>query len=132
MTSNLVVVSSLDGVVRVYDLMRRKMFRELVPDVENQLTCLEVEEEGEIIFAGGFDPYNIYLWSFKTGKLVDVFSGHSAPISHLLYSNQQQSLISTSWDKSIRIIKIFSKDRNAEQININQKIVDIKLSNDEK
>ena len=51
-----------------------------------QLTCLEVEDEGEIIFAGGFDPYSIYLWSYITGKLIDVFTGHQGPISHLIYS----------------------------------------------
>lgn len=62
------------------------MFRELIPDTENQLTCLEVEEEGEIIFAGGFDPYSIYLWSYISGKLIDVFTGHQGPISHLIYS----------------------------------------------
>lgn len=48
------------------------MFRELLPDIENQITCLEVEENGEIVFGGGFDPYSIYFWSYVTGKIIDI------------------------------------------------------------
>lgn len=74
--SNLLCASSLDGLVRIYDLNKRKMFRELSPESPNQLTCLDVEENGEIVFAGGFDPYCVYVWSFQTGKIIDVLQGH--------------------------------------------------------
>jgi hypothetical protein len=27
---------------------------------------------GEVVCAGGFDTFNIFVWSIKTGKLLDV------------------------------------------------------------
>ena len=71
--------------------------------------CLEVEEEGEIIFAGGFDPYCIYVWSSYTGKIVDVIQGHQGPLSQIVFSQMSQTLITASWDKTVRTIQVFSK-----------------------
>lgn len=51
------ITSSLDGMVRAYDLNKNLLFRTMKPEKENQITCLEVEKNGELIFAGGFDPY---------------------------------------------------------------------------
>lgn len=45
-----------------------------------------MEEEGEVVFAGGFDPYAIYLWSSYTGKIIDVIKTHQGPVSHLCFS----------------------------------------------
>lgn len=44
---------------------------------------MEVEKEGEVVFGGGFDPYAIYVWSYRTGKIIDVIEGHSGPINYL-------------------------------------------------
>ena len=126
------VTSSLDGLCRIYDLVKYKCFREIKLEENNQFTCLDVEKEGEVIFLGGFDPYSIYLFSYKTGKCLDILNIHTEPISFLKYCNSSQNLISVSWDKTIRITKIFSKDRNSEEIFLNQKIMDIKISRDEK
>ena len=41
--NRVLVVASMDGKVRVYDLIRRVMFRELIPETESQLLSLEVE-----------------------------------------------------------------------------------------
>lgn len=68
--------ASLDGVVWVYDLIKLKCFRELKPDKNNQIISMDVEKEGECIFGGGFDPFEINIWSYKTGKLIDIISGH--------------------------------------------------------
>lgn len=123
--------SSLDGVVRVYDLVKYKLFRELKPETPNQLLCCDCENNGEIVFAGGFDPYSIYLWSYKTGLLLDVLSGHAGPVDLIKYSNQTQTLISCSWDKTLRIVKPFSRLISAEELRINDKIMALSLSKNE-
>ncbi len=41
---------------------------------------MDIEFEGECIFAGGFDPYSVYIWSYRNGKLLDIFDGHLGPI----------------------------------------------------
>ena len=123
--------SSLDGIVRAYDLIKYKLFRELKPETPNQLFCLDCENNGEIIFAGGFDPYCVYMWSYKTGLLLDVLSGHSGPVDLLKYSNKLQTLITCSWDKTIRIIKPFSRMLNSEELKINDKIMALSISKNE-
>ena len=100
--------SSLDGNVRVYDLVKYKCFREISPEIPNQLMCMDVEKEGECIFAGGFDPFNVYVWSYRTGKLIDVVEGQEGPISHIIFSNNYQNLITGCWDKKVRVTKIFA------------------------
>jgi len=31
-----------------------------------------LDAAGEVVCAGGFDTFNIFVWSIKTGKLLDV------------------------------------------------------------
>ncbi len=52
-----------------------------------QFTCVHITKAGDIVCAGSMDPYNIYLWALKTGELIDIFSGHSGPVSGLLFSD---------------------------------------------
>ena len=40
-----------------------------------RLISIAVDSGGEVVAAGSFDPPEIYLWSLRTGKLVDVLSG---------------------------------------------------------
>lgn len=47
----------LDGNVHAYDAVKYKKFRTYRADVNCQFHCLAVEEAGEIIMAGSFDPY---------------------------------------------------------------------------
>ena len=64
---NTFAAASLDGKIRIYDLVKNKFFRELSPPVNNQILSLDVEKEGELVFAGGQDPYSVYVWSYRTG-----------------------------------------------------------------
>jgi periodic tryptophan protein 2 len=73
---NAVVTASLDGTVRAYDLVKYRNFRTFtsigVGDGPNkkktaQFNCLAIEPSGDIVAAGALDPYDIYLWSLRTG-----------------------------------------------------------------
>jgi periodic tryptophan protein 2 len=44
-------------------------------------------------------PLQIYVWSVKTGRLLDVLAGHEGPVSGLAFSPTQPLLASCSWDK---------------------------------
>ena len=39
--------------------------------------------EGELVCAGGFDPYEVYCFHLQRGQLVEVIAGHKAPITAL-------------------------------------------------
>lgn len=54
---------SLDGCVRVYDTIRLKCFRVMQPELPNQLSCIDSDPSGDLICVGGFDPYEIYVFS---------------------------------------------------------------------
>jgi periodic tryptophan protein 2 len=123
---------SLDGKVRAYDLGKGKMFREFKPDVPNQLLALEVETNGEIIFASGMDPYEVYSWSLKTGERLDVFASHSAPVHLLSFAKEAQTLLTASWDRSVRAISVFDRRKNQENLEFGDRLVSLKLSKDEK
>jgi WD40 repeat protein len=41
----------------------------------------------------------IYVWSVKTGRLLDVLAGHEGPVSGLAFCPTQPLLASCSWDK---------------------------------
>jgi len=68
----------------------------------SQLTSLAVDGGGEVICAGAFEPFNIFVWSLRTGRLLDILSGHEGPIQSLSFSCDSV-LASASWDKTVRL-----------------------------
>lgn len=64
---NAIISSSLDGTVRAYDLVKYRNFRVLTPNKPTQFNCLAIDSSGDIVCAGSMDPYNIFVWSLRTG-----------------------------------------------------------------
>ena len=81
-----VLSASLDGTVRAHDLIRYKNFRTLTTPQPVQLVSLTVDPSGEVVCAGSLEPFEIYVWSLQTGKLLDVLAGHGGPVTSLDYS----------------------------------------------
>jgi periodic tryptophan protein 2 len=75
-TGTVVFSASLDGTVRAYDLVRYKNFRIMTAPAPCQFSSLAVDPSGEIVCAGALDPFEIYVWSLQTGRLLDVLPGH--------------------------------------------------------
>ncbi len=49
----------------------------------------------------------IYVWSVRTGRLLDVLAGHEGPVSQLAFSpggGPATLLASASWDKTVRCV----------------------------
>jgi periodic tryptophan protein 2 len=107
-SGNVLLTSSLDGTVRAYDLVRYRNFRTLATPMPAQLVSLAVDPAGEVVCAGAIDPFEIYVWSLQTGKLLDVLAGHQGPLSGLAFAGSSSSLLaSSSWDKSVRLWDVF-------------------------
>lgn len=106
-TSNTALVScSLDGTVRAFDLIRLRNFRTMTPPEPCQFISLATSsptDGGEIICAGASEPPHIYMWSLRTGKLLDVLTGHTGPVSHLDFCETRPFLASASWDGTIKV-----------------------------
>ena len=102
-TGSAVISASLDGTVRAFDLARYRNFRTLTTPNPCQFMSLAIDGGGEIVCAGAMEPYEIYTWSLRTGKLLDVLTGHNGPVCSLSFSPFTSTLVSSSWDKSIRV-----------------------------
>lgn len=100
-----VVSASLDGTVRAYDLIRYRNFRTFTSPRPVQFRSLAIDHSGELIAAGGQDVFEIYLWSMKLGRLLEVLSGHDAPVVSLSFAPVATSskLVSGSWDRTIKV-----------------------------
>ncbi|CAN0530776.1 unnamed protein product, partial [Ectocarpus sp. 12 AP-2014] len=105
-----VVSASLDGTVRAHDLVRYKNFRTLVTPQPAQLTSLALDGSGEVVVAGAMDPFEVYVWSLQTGRLLDVLAGHEAPLSELCFSPSQGVLASASWDGTVKLWDVFKSE----------------------
>lgn len=106
-----VLSASLDGTVRAFDLNRYKNFRVLTTPEPTQFLSLALDPSGQIVCAGSMDPFNVYVWSLQTGRLTDVLSGHSGPVTSLSFSPSSAAepiLASASWDHTVRLWNLFA------------------------
>lgn len=95
--------SSLDGTVRCYDTIRYRNFRTFVAPEPVQFSCVNCDSAGEIVAAGTFDKFLIYIWSLQTSKLLDILEGVEGPISSLKFSPNSTQLAASSWDKALYV-----------------------------
>jgi periodic tryptophan protein 2 len=130
--ANVVVTSSLDGTVRAFDLIKYRNFRIMTTAKPCQFLSLGVDFSGEIVCAGSMDPYSIFVWSLKTGDLVDILTGHIGPVCALAFSSIKDVLVSGSWDKTVKIWELYSKKGHSESLEHNSEIVAIDLTPDDK
>lgn len=47
---------------------------------KTQLGSLAVDSSAELVVASSVENFSIYVWSMENGKLLDVLSGHTAPV----------------------------------------------------
>lgn len=107
---SVVLSSSLDGSVRAYDLVRYKNFRTFTTPTPVQFVSLAVDSAAEIVCGGTLEPFDIYMWSMQTGKVLDVLTGHAGPISCLSFNPVMGTLASGSWDGTIKLWDVYKNN----------------------
>lgn len=114
------VSASLDGTVRAYDLIRYRNFRTFTSPRPVQFSSLALDASSELVVAGGQDIFEIYLWSMKLGRLLEVLSGHEGPVISLAFAPVATSstLVSGSWDHTIRIWNCIESSGEHETVEI--------------
>jgi periodic tryptophan protein 2 len=56
---------------------------------------------------GSVDTFQIFIWSLKTGRLLDILAGHQGPVTSLAFSPESTVLVSGSWDKTVRMWDVY-------------------------
>lgn len=115
--NNCLLSASLDGTVRAWDLFRYRNFRTFTTPSSRQFVSLASDQSGEVICAGTLDSFEIFVWSMKTGRLLDILSGHEGPVHGLMFSPTNAILASSSWDKTVRLWDVFEGKGAVETFN---------------
>lgn len=112
--------SSLDGTVRAFDLNRYRNFRTFTTPQPVQFSCVALDASGELVAAGGFDFFDVYVWSMQTGHVLQTLSGHEGPVSAISFnpSLSRAVLASCSWDHTVRTWDVFDAKGGREAYNL--------------
>jgi periodic tryptophan protein 2 len=121
--SSVVLSAGLDGTVKAHDLHRYRTFRTFTTPTPVQFLSLAVDPSGEIVTAGAMDPFHVYAWNLQTGKLLDVYTGHTGPISQLAYQNNGGTLASASWDGTVKLWDLYKANVPTESLQHNSDVV---------
>ena len=54
---------------------RYRNFRTFTSPRPTQFACLATDTSGELVAAGSEDSFEVFLWSVRTGRLLDVLAG---------------------------------------------------------
>ena len=113
--------ASSDGSIRAWDLIRYKNFKTMIlPQVtpgtlsSGGVTSLCTNPSGDIVLAACWDTFQIYVYSVRTGSLVDVLSGHEAPITGLAFDPLARTVVSGSLDSTVRFWNLYGESLASE------------------
>jgi periodic tryptophan protein 2 len=115
-TSSVVLSSSLDGTVRAHDLHRYRTFRTFTSPKPTQFVSIASDPSGELAVAGSVDPFHVYCWNIQTGKLIDVLTGHSGPVTCLAFQPSGGMLVSGSWDGTAKVWDLYKHNIPTESL----------------
>jgi periodic tryptophan protein 2 len=108
---NAIFSASMDGTIRGFDLTRYRNFRTMAAPNPVQFSCLAMDPSGEILCAGTLDDFTVYCFNVQTGALLEVLSGHEAPVSRVLFSPTEPVLASCGWDGTVRLHYLYGRGR---------------------
>ena len=120
---SVVVSASLDGTIKAHDLHRYRTFKTLTTPKPVQFLSLAIDPSGEIVTAGAMDPFHIYSWNLQTGKLLEIYTGHTGPVSHLAYQSNGGTLVSASWDGTVKLWDLYKDNVPTESLRHNSDVV---------
>lgn len=129
---NVLFTASLDGSVRAWDLIRYRNFRTFTAPSRLAFSSLAVDPSGEVVAAGSLDSFDIHIWNVQTGQLLDQLSGHEGPVSSLAFAPNSTSLVSGSWDHTVRIWSVFARTQTSEPLHLQADVLCVSVRPDSK
>lgn len=127
---NVLFTASLDGSVRAFDLIRYRCFRTFTAPKRLSFSSIAVDPSGEVVAAGSLDDFDVHIWSVQTGQLLDQLSGHEGPVSSLAFAANDGSLVSGSWDRTVRIWSVFGRTQTSEPLQLQADVLAVSVRPD--
>ena len=128
-----VLSASLDGTVKAFDLVRYRNFRTLETSKQGeeseQLTCLATDGDGDVVYAGAVSG-RVYLWQLSNSNLLEVISSHEQPVSSLKFIHSSSTLVTSSWDATIRFFEPYSSTTPVETLEMKSDVLCVDVSPD--
>ncbi len=131
-SGNVLFTSSLDGSLRAWDLIRYRNFRTFTAPTRLSFSSVAVDPSGEVICAGSLESFDIHIWSVQTGQLLDQLSGHEGPVAALAFAPSGDTIISGSWDHTVRVWSIFGRTQTSEPIQLAADVLHVAFRPDSK
>jgi periodic tryptophan protein 2 len=129
---NVLFTASLDGSIRAWDLIRYRNFRTFTAPTRLSFSSLAVDPSGEVVCAGSIDSFDIHVWSVQTGQLLDQLAGHEGPVSSLVFTADGGSLLSGSWDHTVRVWNVFGRTQTSEPLQLQSDVLCVAARPDSK
>ncbi|MCJ1467537.1 hypothetical protein MMC07_006162 [Pseudocyphellaria aurata] len=129
---NVLFTASLDGSVRAWDLMRYRNFKTFTSPTRLSFSSMAVEPSGEVICAASLESFEIQIWSVQTGQLLDQLSGHEGPVASLSFAPSGGTLVSGSWDHTVRIWSVFGRSQTSEPLQLQADVLCVAVRPDSK
>ena len=129
---NVLFTSSLDGSVRAWDLIRYRNFRTFTAPTRLSFSSVAVDPSGEVVCAGSLDSFDIHIWSVQTGQLLDQLSGHEGPVASLAFAPSGSTLVSGSWDHTVRLWSVFGRAQTSEPLQLQADVLHVACRPDSK
>jgi WD40 repeat protein len=109
-SSRLSISSSEDGTLKIYDIKQCLVIRTLnFPSEKNNFDAVDTSYSGFFVASACRKTCNIYIWSLKSGEIIEILKGHKQFISGLYFVEKKFKVVSGSLDKTFRLWNFESK-----------------------
>ncbi|KAI8353221.1 quinon protein alcohol dehydrogenase-like superfamily [Blakeslea trispora] len=95
-----VASAAMDGKVRVWNAETGDFC--VAVDGPDEVIWIDWHPKGNILLAGATDS-SIWMWAMPSGKFMNVFSGHAAPVTSGRFTPDGKKIVSTAEDASFII-----------------------------
>jgi WD40 repeat protein len=126
-----IIVLSLDGSFRVWDLATGTQVGEEWEDKDQEVIKITLSPDGKKVASGGFDGA-VKLWSVDTGKVIKTWTGHTYWVNSISWSSDGGRVVSGSYDKTFRVWDVESGKTILGPINIGEDVQAVCYSPDGK
>ena len=115
-SSRLAASSSKDGSIKIYDLKNCAVIRTLTSTTKaKDFDNIAINYSGFFIASSCQKSFRIFVWSVRTGNLIEKLEGHQSFVSSLFFPKKTFEIFSSSFDCTFRLWQFDNKNKKHYQ-----------------